>query len=81
MFVIEKTASGWWLAAPAGRMESIIPGYIEARNVFIGPYTSNQIVIFRILRVVQTKAILYLKLISERVVSDMTLNLNGVIFN
>merc|ERR1711917_100964 len=29
-FVIEKTASGWWLAAPAGRMESIIPGYVEA---------------------------------------------------
>lgn len=30
VFVIEKTASGWWLAAPAGRMESIIPGYVEA---------------------------------------------------
>ena len=42
VFVIEKTASGWWLAAPAGRMESIIPGYVEARNVFIGPYASNQ---------------------------------------
>ena len=42
VFVIEKTASGWWLAAPAGRMESIIPGYVEARKVFIGPSTINQ---------------------------------------
>ena len=38
VFVIEKTASGWWLAAPSGRMESIIPGYVEARKVFIGLY-------------------------------------------